>query len=107
MKVLFVLALLIVPASAFALDDSIIRYCFTTANPQSCIQSFNADVQRHQLDMQRELLQSQMEMARIQANGLMLFGSGPAFINGMNQGFQNMQQPYVSTPYFTHPPHTR
>jgi hypothetical protein len=35
---------------------------------------------------------------------LALFGSGSALINGMNQGFLNMQQPYVNTPYFNYHP---
>ena len=46
----------------------------------------------------------QLEQARIQANGMALFGSGAAFVNGMNQGLQMMQQPYVSTPYFSYGP---
>lgn len=35
--------------------------------------------------------QAQVEAARQQALGLALFGSGPALIQGMNQGFQQMQ----------------
>lgn len=39
------------------------------------------------------------EVARQQALGLALFGTGPAMINGMNQGMQQMQiHPYVLPP---------
>lgn len=103
MRVPLFLAALLLPVSAWAISDSIIGYCFTTANPQACIQSFNDDAQRYQREMQQEFLRAQLEAARIQANGMALFGSGPAFINGMNQGFQNMQLPYVNTPAFTYP----
>jgi hypothetical protein len=37
-----------------------------------------------------------LEQARQYANGLALFGTGPALINGINQGFRQMQShPYV------------
>ena len=53
--------------------------------------------QQRQAD--REQAQAQVEAARQQALGLALFGSGPAMINGMNQGFQQMQvKPYVLPP---------
>ena len=35
--------------------------------------------------------ETQREQSRQQAVGMALFGSGPALINGMNQGFQQMQ----------------
>ena len=86
----------------FAASDPIIEYCFTTSDPKSCLVAIQADVgaarlQRQQ-DMQAQQLQAQLEAARIQAQGLILFGSGPALIQGMNQGFQMMRQPYISTP---------
>ena len=53
-----------------------------------------------QRQMQQQYYDNQLEQARIQANGMALFGSGQALINGMNQGFQNMQQPrYDSQPF--------
>lgn len=44
-------------------------------------------------ELQRQNVEAQLEMARQQALGMALFGSGAAMIQGMNQGFQNMQQP--------------
>ena len=56
-------------------------------------------------EFQRQMLerqfQTQLEQARIQADGMALFGSGPAMINGINQGFQNMQQPRYAPQPFT------
>ena len=52
-----------------------------------------------QVEANVRAMQQQQELARIQANGLAAFGSGNALINGMNQGFQNMQiHPYVLPP---------
>lgn len=51
-------------------------------------------------EAQQRQIDAQLEQARIQANGMALFGSGQALINGMNQGFQNMQQPrYAPAPF--------
>ena len=94
------LGALLIASPAFALNDSVISYCFTTADPKACITSFMADERAYQSQLQRQYLDNQLEQARIQANGLALFGAGNAMINGMNQGFQNMQQPYVQTPYY-------
>jgi hypothetical protein len=59
----------------------------------SCMQSLSGASQAQTQD------QTQRDLARQQANGLALFGSGNALINGMNQGFQNMQvHPYVLPP---------
>ena len=105
---LLFLAALLFPISALAQDTALIDYCLTTADPRSCLASLLADQQasqqRFQRDMQAAQLQNQLEQARIQANGMALFGAGNALINGTNQGFQNMQQPYVNTPYFSYGP---
>lgn len=101
MKALLFLAVLMLPVSALALSDSAIEFCFTTADPKACMHAVSADVQQRQTENWREReYNHQLDMARVQANGLMLFGTGPAFINGMNQNLLRMQQPYVSTPYF-------
>lgn len=92
------LGLLLMPAYAFALSDPTIEYCRTTPDPTLCLHVFtNQSMQERQWSVQ-------LEQARIQSTGMVLFGSGAAFVNGMNQGLQMMQQPYVSTPYFSYWP---
>lgn len=109
MRVLLFLAALLLPIPAFALDESIIRYCFTMPNPQSCLEgqlrgerlADDAIARAHTseaLILQQRMIDAQLEQARIQANGMALFGAGNALINGMNQGFQNMQLPYNQPP---------
>jgi len=100
--ILMLVGLLFVAVPAFAINDSVVSYCFTTATPQNCIQQFLAEERAYQQMVQREFQQNQLEQARIQANGMALFGAGNAMINGVNQGFRMMQQPYVNTPYFQH-----
>jgi len=95
---LFFLGLLFMTTPAFALSDAILDYCLSTKDPKACIQEVQAGQERHQRELQRDAYAAQLEQARLQANGLALFGSGAAMINGMNQGFQNMQQPYINTP---------
>ncbi len=111
MRVLLFLGALLSATPAFALSDSLIDYCLTTADPKACLHSVSTDLEQGRLDAQREMqqrqLEAQLEAAQIQANGLALFGSGPALIQGMNQGFQQMQLPYVSTPQFQYPPSRR
>ena len=106
MRVLLFVGALLVASPVLAMNDSIISYCLTTADPQRCLSSFLADERAHNDQLQREAQQrqiaAQLEQARIQANGMALFGAGNALINGMNQGFQNMQQPYVNTPPSTY-----
>ena len=101
MKTLILLiGMLFVTVPAFAISDSVVSYCFTTATPQNCIQKFLAEERAYQQMVQREMQQNQLEQARMQANGMALFGAGNAMMNGVNQGFRQMQQPYVDTPYF-------
>jgi len=100
---LLVIGMLFVATPAFAMSESIVGYCFTTPQPQPCIENFLAQERKAQEAEQRRAdrqMEVQLEQARIQAQGLALFGSGNALINGMNQGFNHMQQPYVSTPQF-------
>ena len=94
MRVLLFLGVLLIATPAFAINDSVISYCFTTANPKGCISTFVAEERAYQLQLQQQQINAQLEQARIQANGMALFGAGNAMIHGMNQGFQNMQQPY-------------
>ena len=104
MKILMLLiGLLFVTVPAFA-GDPVVEYCFTTADPKACLNTIQADVDQRRREAQREVFNQQLELARIQANGYALFGSGPAMINGVNQGFHQMQQPYVNTPQFQYAP---
>ena len=71
-----------------------IDYCNTTANPQDCIASFRADKElAAQREIQERQIEAQQDIAREQSRGMALFGSGPALIQGMNQGFNNMRLP--------------
>lgn len=114
------LAVLLIPVSALALTDDVVSFCFTEPNPQQCItksiqeeeKAAAAQIRLHgpggytptnpPIDRQQQALDAQLETARIQANGMAMFGAGNAMVNGINQGFQNMQQPYVSTPGFSY-----
>lgn len=80
---------------------SLIAYCETTKVPQDCIAMFRAekDLANHR-DMQERQIAAQQAIAREQSRGMALFGSGPALINGMNQGFQNMRLPISPPPTF-------
>ncbi|MEO5630696.1 MAG: hypothetical protein ABIQ24_13035 [Nitrospiraceae bacterium] len=98
MKLLLALVVLLTASTVFAMSDSIVDYCLTTQDPRSCITSFRSEERISQRDMQQRQLDAQLEQTRIQANGIALFGSGEALINGMNQGFQNMQQPTYTLP---------
>ncbi len=62
--------------------ENLVKVC--NSNPQCLAQLAQIHQQGLQLDAQRE-------MARTQAYGMAAFGAGHALINGMNQGFQNMQ----------------
>ena len=98
------LGAVLIPVSAFAITPSLVDYCLTTVNPTMCITDATTRERDHDAQRQQALvLETQLEQARIQANGMALFGAGNALINGMNQQFQNMQLPYVDTPYFTYP----
>ena len=55
--------------------------------------AFAMDQYEYNLEMQR----MQLEQARIQANGMALMGSGPAFINGMQQAFRPLPMPVMPT----------
>ena len=103
MRVLLFLGALLIASPVFALNDSIISYCLTTQDPKHCLSSFVADERAYQTQLQHELIAAQLEQARMQANGMALFGAGNALVNGMNQGFRQMQQPHVNTPYFSYP----
>ncbi len=96
--VAFFLGVLCITTPAFALSDYQIDYCLTTKDPKACLHDIAEGQARHQRELLRDAYIVQLEQARLQANGLALFGSGAALIHGMNQGLQNMQQPYVSTP---------
>ena len=95
MRMLLVLAAVLFATPAFALDRGIIEGCMMTKDPTTCIEHFSNQEQAYN-ERSREL-DAQIEMNRQQAAGMALFGSGPALINGMNQGFQNMQvKPYMN-----------
>jgi len=94
------------------------EYCLTTRHPEDCIAALQMDLrerqqedqfdQRHreqfdrqQLEMQQRQIDAQLEQARVQANGMALFGAGQALINGMTQGFNQMRLPMPTTPALT------
>jgi hypothetical protein len=65
---------------------------------QRAIQQQQLEAQQRQIDaqlaMQQQMIDAQLEQqARIQANGMALFGAGNALINGMNQNLNNMRLP--------------
>ncbi len=100
MKVLLAVVLVLSASSAWALSDSTIDYCLTTANPKQCLVDIQRDLNATgggaQWEQQAQL---QRDLARQQALGMAAFGSGNALINGMNQGFRQMQvHPYVLPP---------
>lgn len=103
-SIMIFLGLLFIAGPAIAGDNPIVDYCLTTKDPAGCISNFLAEQQASQQNFQREMqaqqLRANIEQARIQANGMALFGAGNAFINGMNQGFQNMQHPISPPPAF-------
>ena len=99
MRVLLFLGALLLASPALADTDPLIEYCFTTPDPKTCLQTVMHDVEQRRMESaQQQQLDAQREQARLQMQGMALFGAGNAMIHGMNQGFQNMQQPYVSTP---------
>ena len=80
---------------------SLIAYCETTKAPQDCMAIFRAEKDlAANREMQERQIAAQQAIAREQSRGMALFGSGPALINGMNQGFQNMRLPISPPPAF-------
>lgn len=112
MRLIVFLGALLLASPAFASSDLIVTFCKSQPDPRACIRGFIDEQaivhqeaqarwnQQHEF-MRQQQFQAQLEHARVQSNGLALFGSGAAMINGVNQGFQNMQQPYVNTPFFS------
>ena len=104
MRYLLAAVLVLSASSAWALSDATIDYCLTTANPKQCLVDIQRDLNatgggaqwQSQWDQQAQL---QRDLSRQQALGMAAFGSGNALINGMNQGFRQMQvHPYVLPP---------
>ncbi len=91
MPLIIALLLLILASPAFAMSDSLIDYCLSTANPKACVHDMLQEERQAFQDRQAEQRQHELDLARQQALGFALFGSGPAALNGMNQGFQSMQ----------------
>ncbi len=82
--------------SAWALGDAAIEYCLSTAQPKQCLLAMQQETAGNQWNQQAQL---QRDLARQQALGMAAFGSGNALVNGMNQGFRQMQvHPYVLPP---------
>ncbi len=101
MRYLLTILLLILSASsAWALSGSVIDYCLTTTNPKQCLVELQREVRSAPAGPTWEQqAQLQRDLARQQALGMAAFGSGNALINGMNQGFRQMQvQPYYLPP---------
>ncbi len=103
MKYLLAAILVLSAGSAWALSESVIDYCMTTANPRQCLVEIQREVRGAQSQQTgptwEQQAQLQRDLARQQAAGMAAFGSGNALINGMNQGFRQMQvQPYYLPP---------
>jgi hypothetical protein len=97
MKYLLSMLVVLSAAPAWAQAD----WCRLLETPADQFACAERTAQLDQARQERERdRQAMMEAARQQANGLALFGSGNALINGMNQGFQQMQ----SKPYYLPPP---
>ena len=95
MRTLLAVILVLSASSAWALTDSAIEFCFTTAQPKQCLVEIQREVAANQAapsgphwDQQAQL---QRDLARQQAAGMAAFGSGNALVNGMNQGLRQMQ----------------
>ncbi len=99
-SLLTILVLVLSAGSAWALSESAMDYCFTTSNPKQCLVELQREVRAAQAGPTWEQqAQLQRDLARQQAAGMAAFGSGNALINGMNQGFRQMQvQPYYLPP---------
>lgn len=96
MRYLILLSLLFIAAPAFALSNSLAEFCLTSSDVRDCIQRGITQEREAERRHERAMAELQREIAEKQALGLALFGSGPAIIGGMNQGFQNMQvKPYM------------
>lgn len=100
MRYLLTCILILSAGTAWALSDAVIDYCLTTANPKQCLVDIQRDIAAAQGQSQWEhQAQLQRDLARQQAAGMALFGTGNALVNGMNQGMQQMQiHPYVLPP---------
>ena len=93
---------------AWALSDSLIDYCLTTAQPKQCLVDVQRELAQQDLERQQaqwnQQAQLQRDLARQQAAGMAAFGSGNALINGMNQGMRQMQvHPYLLPPAQNYP----
>ena len=98
MKVLLMAVCLLSASAVWAMSpEEIGQFCAKQFSIEqyraSCMQGLLGSAQT------QEQNQLQRELARQQATGMALFGSGNALINGMNQGLQNTQiHPYVLPP---------
>jgi hypothetical protein len=93
MRTLLILTALLIASPVFAINESVVNYCFTTKNPQGCISSFIADEQAYKTREAQRQMDFQMELAQEQTRGMALFGAGNAMINGINQAFRPMPTP--------------
>jgi hypothetical protein len=94
MKVLLAALLLLGASTVYAQSDP----CGTMPTAEQQILCLRGQVAFQQFQLQQQR-QHESDLARQQAAGMALFGSGNALINGMNQGFQHMQvHPYVLPP---------
>ncbi len=99
MGTLLVVISLLIVSNAWALSESVIDYCLTTAHPKQCLVDIQRDIAPQTGPTWEQQAQLQRDLARQQALGMAAFGSGNALINGMNQGFRQMQvQPYYLPP---------
>ncbi len=100
MRYLLAVVLILSASSAWALSEQAIAICLGTDNPKACLLTMQGETMQAngqaQWDQQAQL---QRDLARQQALGMAAFGSGNALVNGMNQGFRQMQvHPYMLPP---------
>ena len=87
--------------------DQMLDYCHRLQDKgerDRCVRTIEQDqrnIEQSQVRAQQQEREAQyaqqQELARQQALGMALFGSGQALINGMNQGFNNMRIPPPQT----------
>ena len=94
MRVLLAAILFLCASTVYAQADP----CGTMPTAEQQILCLRGQVAFQQVQLQQQR-QHESDLARQQAAGMALFGSGNALINGMNQGLRQMQvHPYVLPP---------
>ena len=99
-----VLGLMVLWAVSGKADDwspeNLVRVCSQSGQlDQQCLYQLGMIQRSNKALAQRQAdREAWVEQSRQQANGLALFGTGNALVNGMNQGFNNMRLPPYHQP---------